>query len=182
MSSNELEAKEIFMKYGGEYSVIGRDGLLELYRSFAVSKNLELEWVKELEADLLKHLIQNLVVDSDAIKLFGLIINYNRFEAYSNVLNVIENNLESLDSFTIVRLGEEILNVVSICENFKSHKSEALSRSKLCLLKLLDLVKYRPITVHPYYKNIPYLMDILDDKNLYQRIAGLDEKTKFVGK
>ena len=179
MNENEARAKEIFLKYAGDVYQMEREGELDDYRALSITSAEEQVWANEFEKTLIDCFCQAGVVDAKVVTFMKLVKDFDSFAEFLAFLSVVENKAPSLDTFTKVRLCEEILDTASFLEKEKNHDKNVLRRAREVVFKLVKLIQNEPITVNPYYRTVPHLPEALGDNRLRQRIDRLVTDADF---
>ncbi len=132
-------AREIFVTHGGSGFHMGRDLVLEEYKSYNVPEEMEKEWAEEdIKAELIK--VSRELDSGTKIAILEDILNYiNKFNLYKFVDSVmevcpkIEPAMDSFDRLCLCeRLAEKIpieflkkdeikAYILSICQKVKEH-------------------------------------------------------------
>jgi hypothetical protein len=104
------KAKEIYFDYLGNEFFMWKDGVLEEYKSYDVSKDQEILWRNELIENL--YSVLNVKHESSLGSLI-LIINYfGDYNLLKDVLNFISNNYKEADSFLKLKYAEYLFDVI----------------------------------------------------------------------
>ena len=114
---SEDRAKELFFSYYGNEFFMWKDGDLDEYKSYNISKDQELLW----RAELIDKLCSKLDVKHNS-SLNGLILIINYFGEYDllkKVLYFISDNYSEADSFLKLRYAEELFDII---EKSKFHE------------------------------------------------------------
>ncbi len=131
---NEDRAKELFFIYYGNEFFMWKDGDLEEYKSYNISKDQELLWKEELAKKLYSELE---VKHNSALNGLILIINYfGEYNLLKEVLNFISNNYQEADSFLKLRYTEELFDVVEKSKFHEHAPKEVLEETK----KLIETI------------------------------------------
>lgn len=150
-----------------------REGMLEEYRALGVGKETEKLWATEFEQALLGHFREIGVVDSQVMTLIALIKNFQSDDSLLELFSTIESKSKSMDTFTNLRLCEEIAESFLTLKHGNNRTRHVQDRAVSLVSDLLLLAQTNPITVHSYYKTVPHLPQVLEDDQLRQRIAKL---------
>ncbi len=169
-------AKELFLKYGGSYFHMEREGELYFYRKWNISKEQENVWIKEYQQENIKLLIEKqdaTTVDSCFSTLCRTISEFKNTDSLKTLLEVVSQTYKQYDSFTKIRFSEELLH---IAESDGLHKSSIWFDAKKLAIEILKNVIKNPITIDPYYKGLEYLSDILNEEKMMNRARNQLEK------
>lgn len=110
-------AKQLFMKYGGSFFHMDREGEYEHYKSLGISREQEKVWIEEYQRDLLK----SIESENDGVKirtsvraLVSSICDHgdgaNNYG--STMVEVIKRKASTVDSFSKLLICESILRLV----------------------------------------------------------------------
>lgn len=103
-------AKELYFMYCGNEFFIWKDGDLEEYKSYNISKDQEIFWRGELSRKLYSELE---VKHNSSLNGLIMIINYfGEYDLLKKVLYFISNNYKCADSFLKLRYVEELFDVM----------------------------------------------------------------------
>ena len=104
------EAKKIFLHYNGSYFHMQREGYLEQYMKFNISKKEERKWLKEKVEKILSKISEmkniNLKYDKywDILYILTKILEDNHL--LDKTISMFEKNLKYLDIFSISMILE----------------------------------------------------------------------------
>ena len=119
-NSNILKGKEIFDKYNGDYYAMSLDGTIEEYKSLNISEEIEKDWIKQRENDLLKKLEDGKDIYINFSKLCDIILAENNFESYSKMISSILSNYKELNDFQMLLIAERIIEIRERYVNYKN--------------------------------------------------------------
>jgi len=165
------EAKKLFLSYCGSYYEMDRDGVLEKYLSFSVNKDIEKEWGNIKCDELLNKTRIQPVVNDDFDCLLTLIKSVKLLDKLDKLMDLILDSLPKLDTFTKIRISEEILELLNKVEN-----KEIVYKGIYLLNELLCSLTSEKITVNIFYKKKIYLADLLDEDKIRERITIVSRK------
>ena len=172
--SNEsiLLAKEIFMKYAGSYFHMEREGEYGYYKSFGISKEQERLWSNEYQKELMAKIETEDIVSPLFSKLVSLINQNKDINGLQLLLEVAKRKRGNVDTFTQMRMAEEILDIVeSFIKN--NEKANVTNEAKKLALDILCNINVSSITIASYYQNIDYLKDVLKEDIIINRVQRL---------
>ena len=168
-------AKSIFMKYGGSYFHMEREGEYEYYKSFDVPKEQEMLWVNECQNELLNEIESADVVSFNFIKLTGIISQYKSVDGLRALLEIVKMKNGNVDTFSQIRIAEEIMGVVKAFD-VNAMNIDAIREAQKMALDIVNNIDINNITISIYYKDLGYLTDILTEDNIVDRIQILRKK------
>lgn len=166
-------ARKIFLNYGGNHYYMEREGEYDYYKSFNISKEQEHLWIKEYQLELLEKIEVEKDIGSLFASLGGTIRHYNDMNCLNLMLEVAERKAKEVDSFTALRIAEEILNAVEPYRNSKLDETNIIQRANNIALEILKNILKSPITVALYYREFDYLKDVITDESIIQRVKYL---------
>lgn len=102
-------AKEIYFDYLGNEFFMWKDGDLDEYKCYNISKDQELIWRDELKEKLYSKL--EVKHDSSLGSLIIIINYFGDYDLLKNVSNFVLNNYKEADSFLKLRFAEELFDV-----------------------------------------------------------------------
>lgn len=154
MHNEELnKAKAIFLNYSGSYFHMARESVLDNYLNYSISKQQELEWIKEYQQQLAEDIMRERVVNHSMVFLVMTICNYRNIEGIKMLIEVIQHMMDSTDSFTQLRMAEELIEVYHCVYQDNVLLDSELQKLRELAIQLLTLVVACPITVAEYYRN-----------------------------
>ena len=168
------EAKEIFMRYGGNRFHMDREGDGELYDSFGISEQQERIWMEEYQQDLMSRLR----METDARKIRNIITDLilavfdgrNARSMLPMVFDEIRSKLLMLDSLSKVIIAEYILNSVVKPRYCRERFKDLVLEGRALASHILWDVINNPITVAPGYKAVAKgPEDYLKEENILAR-------------
>jgi hypothetical protein len=176
MSNNIEKAKEIFIKYGGSNFHMEREGEYEFYKSFNITKKEEIQWIREYHKKVIIEIESENKVSIFTSKLSELsnsIILFKDIESFKSMIDTVKEKSELIDSFSQLRIAEEIYSIVNAFSKSEVKKDNALPYAKKIVLDILNRIIKEPITVDEDYKNVQYLKDVLNENRIINRIQRL---------
>jgi len=106
-----LRAKKLFTSYDGSTFHMYREGQLEEYKQYNISKELEVDWFKELIAQYTQELS---IKDWNAVfRLDSIASNYQDESILKNVLSFASRNVMSSDSIVKLMYAERIIEIIN---------------------------------------------------------------------
>lgn len=170
MNSKDLEfAKALFIKYNGSHFQMEREGDLKLYKTFNVSKDQELAWIRENQLEVLNIIKNEDVVSSKFSALTSSICQYKQISSYKLLLNIVDQKKKESDSFTLLRIAEELFRIYeSFSENCVLNEKE-LKELRSTVTMFLGKVLRQPFTVHEYYQKNKYMISITSKEKVFKR-------------
>lgn len=178
------KGKKLFFECKGNSFNIARDWGDEYYNC-NIPKKVEKEWRKEIEAEWPKEideLIAKIKKESVKDKLDNLFSDLTHhggltYESKSNhILSYLGSNANRLDTFTIIRLCEDLKLIKRYSQYEKVQNKELCSKIDETVKFYADKLLSEPITVDDSYKNSRHMQDYdFSDENIRKRIQHLLE-------
>lgn len=129
------EAKKIFLHYNGSYFHMQREGYLEQYMKFNISKKEERKWLKEKVEKILSKISEmkniNLKYDKywDILYILTKILEDNHL--LDKTISMFEKDLKYLDIFSINMILEMIRDNKKIWKHFKKKLKEIIQNNDI---------------------------------------------------
>lgn len=129
------EAKKIFLHYNGSYFHMQREGYLEQYMKFNISKKEERKWLKEKVEKILSKISEmkniNLKYDKywDILYILTKILEDNYL--LDKTISMFEKDLKYLDIFSINMILEMIRDNKKIWKHFKKKLKEIIQNNDI---------------------------------------------------
>lgn len=129
------EAKKIFLHYNGSYFHMQREGYLEQYMKFNISKKEERKWLKEKVEKILSKISEmkniNLKYDKywDILYILTKILEDNYL--LDKTISIFEKDLKYLDIFSINMILEMIRDNKKIWKDFKKKLKEIIQNNDI---------------------------------------------------
>lgn len=129
------EAKKIFLHYNGSYFHMQREGYLEQYMKFNISKKEEKKWLKEKVEKILSTISEvkniNLKYDKywDILYILTKILEDNHL--LDETISTFEKDFKFLDIFSINMILEMIRDNKKIWKNFKKKLKEVIQNNDI---------------------------------------------------
>ncbi|QQE80618.1 hypothetical protein [Alicyclobacillus sp. SO9] len=166
-------ARDIFLKYGGSYFHMDREGDYGYYKSFGVSKEQELAWIEEKQRELSSEIKNE--TNAHKIELLlsewsDILYNYNDVFFFALLLDAVREKRRGLDSFSQLLVAERIVHVLGSLSQLQG-ENDVLSDGKDLALELLHRVLNSPITIAEEYRNTDYLSDVITKRNIVARAS-----------
>ncbi len=175
---NINNAKEIFLKYGGNFFQMERDNKYEYYKMFAITKEQEYEWINQYQKNLLTAIVNEKYVGNDFLKLSESLRITCFLENFDEFLRtIIINNY--CDTFSMIRVSEE---VVDIADELMAKNNANNTKVKKLINKFYEEFwmdkENAKISIDKYYFGIPYLRDLLSEDKICVRRSKIIERIK----
>ncbi|MGF7118701.1 hypothetical protein [Methanobacterium oryzae] len=138
-------AKELYFMYWGNEFFMWKDGDLEEYKSYSISKDQEIVWRGELSEKLYSEL--EVKHNSSLNGLIGIINYFGEYDLLKKVLYFISNNYKCADSFLKLRYAEELFDIM---EKIKFHEyvpKEALKETKELIEIIINYILSNKIEI-----------------------------------
>lgn len=171
------EAKEIFRYYGGSHFHMARDEVYEHYKSFNISKETENLWLEEMKQEFRRELIQkkNMSEIARVFAKYGDMVSLTSdVKGCYFMLDYIQKNLKFLDSNTLERSINSLLDVVT--ELLKDEERKSVIRLSISMLKEMLI---GTITISDDYMEngmLPNYLTVDKIRNEIQRLINYWEK------
>lgn len=154
---NELKAKELFKKYNCNTFYMGRESMADYntYKDFKITRDKELEWIHEYQVELIKicHLSTEIKILHDNFLSFCISkSNFPDLLYLDELISLIDCKKEKLDSFTKMRMAEDILKLIvnSLNNHGFSTQKVTMKLKKIAIEMLKDVVS-KPVIVNTEY-------------------------------
>lgn len=129
------EAKKIFLHYNGSYFHMQREGYLEQYMKFNISKKEERKWLKEKVEKILSKISEikniNLKYDKCWNILYILTKTLEDNHLLDKTISAFEKDLKYLDIFSINMILEMIHDNKKIWKNFKKKLKKIIQNNDI---------------------------------------------------
>lgn len=167
-TETDLEkAKKIYFDYGQTGFHMMREGVLEKYQSFHISKQTENEWTKSYLNERLNNFDIN-ALDKNS-QTFDIIRIKREFDLLYHFLTKITKKLDLLSNkYIAVTLGRSLFNMV-----FEAHRSRSMpTEHRRNLVDIIELIhkKARTLSIPTNYKN-PHFDKIYFDETIEKKIT-----------
>ena len=106
------EAKEIFLKYGGSYFHMDRDGQLIKYKGHDIEESTEKVWLKEYQEEIIAQIQAGNSIEVYLNRLCSVVRQIKDDEYLETLFNTLEKSLKNADSFVSLRIAEELQEVI----------------------------------------------------------------------
>lgn len=169
ISNDIIIAKEIFLKFNGSHFQMEREGEYDTYKRFNICKDQEILWINEHADLLVLKIADKVVADNNLMNLSSIIKQYKENRQFEELLKWAKTKTHNVDSFTNLRIAEEILDIVEVYEEARQ-KNKLVKEAKIFSVGILHEIYRKPITVAQYYKDIDYLYGCLDNNTIKKRI------------
>lgn len=165
------EAKQLFIRYGGSLFHMDREGELQRYRSFGVSREQEEAWMHELTSQML----QTISRENDATKLrvsvgalVDSMLNHNRYEQVPLLLDTIRSKFDSLDSFSQLLVAESMVRLIESSMG-KGQVVPMVSYARDTVTEMIEGIIKRPIQVADQDQADALLRDVAQPQRILER-------------
>jgi len=175
---SEDRAKELFFSYYGNEFFMWKDGDLDEYKSYNISKCQELHWRGELIDKLCSELE---VKHSSSLNGLILIINYfGEYDLLEKVLYFISDNYGEADSFLKLRYAEELFDIIEKSK-FHEHAPEytLLETKKFIIVIINDILSNKIKISAESEKILEFNRDMPNETYLVVRTQDLLKKIEF---
>ncbi len=178
VESTEETAKKLFLFYRGSTYLMWRDGFNGAYEMCNVSRNQEVAWAKEKIEALMPLFRSALIADSAFHELVDFVIAARDNDILLELIATIVHNVDRLDTFTKIRLAEDLGRILQASEA-NQHKNVESERKGVKAMRLLaDSASQEPITIAPYYQEIRHLTSVLTEEAIRKRLRRVNSLVK----
>ncbi|MGB9979961.1 hypothetical protein [Methanobacterium sp.] len=172
---NKERAKELFFSYYGNEFFMWKDGDLDEYKSYNISKDQESVWKEEL----IEKLYSELDVKHNS-SLNGLILIINYFGEYNllkKVLYFISDNYMQADSFLKLRYAEELFDILEKSKFHEHAPEDTLLETKKFIIVIINDILSNNVEISAESKKIlEFNRDMPDENYLVLRTQDLLKK------
>ncbi len=172
----EKRAKGIFRAYSGSHYEMERAGVLREYESFNLSKEEESQWACERRSELLLEFERQLFIGPVFNELVHVIKSGSDLSGFGKLLKLADETIRKLDSFTLIRLAEEIYDLGCSLQKMEKGRTQTQNEFINTTHLLLDTAKKQKFWVADYYRQQPYLNAQLEEELVKSRALRLQEK------
>lgn len=162
-------AKQIFLKFDGSHFHMEREGEYSYYKSFDISKEQEDLWIKQYQEDILSQIEKEDIVSPLFTKLVRIIAQHKDYDCLNSLLDLVKRKKNGLDSFTRVRIAEELLELYESFQKSGFNRNRNIFHIKVFSIDLLKELLEQPITVANYYYGISYLKEEIKEESIKDR-------------
>lgn len=170
MGINDLRAKDIFFKYGGSHFYMEREGEYSEYKEYKISKEQEDRWIQEYQKGLLTQIKNDEIVQQNFNSLCTSIRQYKNLDYLKELVEVVIDKGQILDTFSIMLMAEGILGIVESLEKSNLGNDRRIIFARVSSINLLKSLLERPVVVSPKYLHQGYLIDLNDSQQILDRI------------
>lgn len=110
--NQEKLAKELFETYYGSHFFMSRNEVDSLYSSYQVSKEKELEWIKEMQNKSLETLKTKNGIEERYHSFCGSIRQYKSFDVFKQLISIAKEKVGKADTFSDVLLIQGITSCI----------------------------------------------------------------------
>ena len=129
------EAKKIFLHYNGSYFHMQREGYLEQYMKFNISKKEESKWLKEKVEKILSKMSEIKNINLKYHKYWNILYILTKILEDNHLLDetisTFEKDFKFLDIFSINMILEMIRDNKKIWKNFKKKLKEVIQNNDI---------------------------------------------------
>ena len=172
---SEERAKELFFSYYGNEFFMWKDGDLDEYRSYNISKDQELIWKDELIDKLCSKLD---VKHNSSLNGLILIINYfGEYDLLKKVLYFISDNYGEADSFLKLRYAEELFDIIEKSKFHEHALEDTLLETKKFIIVIINDILSNKIKISAESEKIlEFNRDMSNENYLIMRTQNLLKK------
>lgn len=180
--NRQLEAKEIYMKFGGSLFHMEREGEYENYKKYCVTKEQENIWDNEYQNELLSKVANEDIVSDLFLQLINTLRRTGNIKHIQMFLEFVNAKLDKMDTFSKLLVSEGVLGIVkSLMKDNEPDKTRIALEAKRFVHDILSKSIVLPITVASYYSDIDYLRDIITEDKIMLRTQKLLNEINKLG-
>lgn len=172
---SEERAKELFFSYYGNEFFMWKDGDLDEYKTYNISKDQELIWRAELIDKLCSELD---VKHNSSLNALILIINYfGEYDLLKKVLYFISDNYGEADSFLKFRYAEELFDIIEKSKFHEHAPEDTLLETKKFIIVIINDILSNKIKISAESEKIlEFNRDMSNENYLIMRTQNLLKK------
>jgi hypothetical protein len=165
MVDTNSRAQELSTAYYGNYFQMHRDGKLEEYKSYEITKETETEWY---EAMIAKTASELSIRNWDAVLvLLSIAKNYSDTIILDHVIIFANRHVKSSDSIVKLMYAENMIEMIKLVRSKAS--TELLHQAYKSAAQLLDDVMSSPLIIDPGHDLKS--LNVKDKKSMNHRAA-----------
>lgn len=171
-SNSNNEAKELFLKYGCSHFHMARDAQYEKYKTFNVTKEQEALWVLEYQNEKMAKIQIENSADRFTMYISSLcdsIEHNNNINAFKLLLEFLKNSRVFSDSFTKLRVSEQISKTVDKLRSSNAVEQSIIEEGRLYSYALAKSVIDNEIKVDSSYPHSGHWETVLSDEKIVER-------------
>lgn len=138
-------AKELFTSYLGSFIHMYREGVLEQYKNYDISKEIESEWLEEMVELFTKQL--SIMNWNGVVQLEALARSYPNPIILENVAIFASRHLMSADSLVKLVYAEKLIELIKIFK--KQIALELLYKAYISVIEILEDTISKPLILDP---------------------------------
>ena len=163
------EAKEIFLKYGGSYFHMDRDGQLTKYKGHNIEESTEKVWLKEYQEEIIAQIQAGNSIEVYLNRLCSVMRQIKDDEYLETLFNTLEKSLKNADSFVSLRIAEELQEVIKFFATNNIGDMKKLVNYKNLTIDIFRKLTSKPIVIsHDTRKNVAF-EENLREESIRQR-------------
>lgn len=163
------EAKEIFLKYGGSYFHMERDGQLTKYKDYDIDERTEKVWLREYQEEIIAQLLAGNSIDVYLTRLCSVMRQIKDDEYLEMLFNTLEESLKNADTFIKLRIAEELQEVINYFDTNNIGDMKKLANYKNLTIDILRKVISEPIVISENTRKNVAFEDTLRAENIRHR-------------
>ena len=159
----ESKAKEMFRYYKGSHFLMEREGEYTIYKGFNISREIEIEWLKEMQQEALDRFNHEVNIKEKALLFseYGFIIGLSKdIQGYHFMRDYIRDNVENSDSESLLRNTNAVLNLLNIVN--QNERKEIIKEA----LEWLRYITNNPISISDDYKVNGVLGEFISEETI----------------
>jgi len=169
------EAKEIFLKYGGSYFHMERDGKLTKYKHYDIDESTEKVWLREYQEEIIAQIQAGNSIDIYLTKLCSVMRQIKDDEYLEKLFNTLGESFKNADTFIKLRIAEELQEVIKFFVTNNIGDMKKLANYKNLTIDILRKVISQPVVISEDTRKNVAFEDTLREENIRQRA---DQKLK----
>lgn len=163
------EAKKIFLKYGGSYFHMERDGQLTKYKDYNIGESTEKEWLGEYQEEIIAQIQAGNSIDVYLSRLCSVMRRIKDDEYLETLFNTLEKNLKNADTFVKLRIAEELQEVIKFFLTNNIGDMKKLDNYKNLTIDIFRKVISQPIVISEDTRKNVAFEDTLREESIRQR-------------
>lgn len=163
------EAKELFLKYGGSYFHMERDGQLTKYKGYSIDASTEKEWLREYQEEIISKIQAGNSMDVYLTRLCSVMRQIKDDEYLETLFSTLGESLKNADTFVKLRIAEELQEVIKFFVTNNIGDMYKLSDYKNLTIDILRKVISQPIVISEDTRKNVAFEDTLREESIRQR-------------
>lgn len=165
-------AKKLFLKYGGSHFQMEREGEYAFYKNLNVNKEQEQAWINEYQRELIEKISclneKNEQIVSYISTFFSTIRSFFVLSNLNDMLNILDNKILSLDSYSKYLISKEICDFAEYLLGNNTDLFNISVKLKSLAKKILNNIIKQPISVDDFYAETVYFKEELEKNKIME--------------